>query len=788
VEFPDGIVGIVGQNGSGKSSLVEAIAWALYGNESSIVRTTKEGIRSSAAGPNDECSVELEFDLGPDHYRVVRTIKGKNCISDATLSVNSSLSARTDKGVTDLIVDRLGMDYKSFFISVFARQKDLNALSTLRPADRKKTILRMLEIDVLDDVVAEIDKDAKAKRTELANLNLLLFEANGQEKRKRIESERSSLAGEVAQLESSLQEQRRLLEALDKRTNVVKAEWDHAEAKFREYSAHQQKAAEVRAGMERNAQAIERLANDIVSLKEKGRRAAELESANQQYLGSVVRKDSMESSRSLFMELDYQRSRRSKVGKETVSLEEKIIRSRKDLAELKEPTRHLASVEENLKHAEEGMATANRKADWLRGEVRRVEKDVASREKKRTDILAIGPDSKCPTCERTLAEHYSTLLELMAREIAEMRSQLADLSSQLVAADEELEKNKKVRGNIESRLLKLRKDVIDETRMTSSIKGWEDQVERARAEMADADSTIARIGAVDFDAAAYERLKKELIELKRTSDQYNQLTIEARRLPDVESQKATLEKQVGTERQELKEAQERMALSGHSNDLLDKARRSYLEVRDRREAKAKETYSLQNGIDRKKAEITGREDQLVQLAQVESRVGEVQKESETLAVLGEVMKVFRSNVISRIVPTLSEISSGLFEELTEAKYNGMELDEDYNINIYDKGQKYPLDRFSGGEADLANLCLRLAISRVIAERSGSEINFLVLDEIFGSQDTIRKRNIMQTFTGLSKQFGQIILITHIEEVKDLMGNVIGVKELADGSSEVSVVR
>jgi DNA repair protein SbcC/Rad50 len=231
-----------------------------------------------------------------------------------------------------------------------------------------------------------------------------------------------------------------------------------------------------------------------------------------------------------------------------------------------------------------------------------------------------------------------------------------------------------------------------------------------------------------------------------------------------------------------------MSSSGHSDELLDKAKRAYVEVRDRREAKAKETFTLQNSIDRRTAEISGKDEQLRQLAEVESRVGTVQRESETLAVLGEVMREFRSNVISRIVPTLSEISSGLFEELTEAKYNGMELDENYDIFVYDKGQKYPLDRFSGGEADLANLCLRLAISRVIAERSGASINFLVLDEIFGSQDMIRKRNIMQTFTGLSKQFGQIILITHIEEVKDLMGNVIGVKEMADGSSEVSVIR
>ena len=781
-------MGIVGQNGSGKSSLVEAIAWALYGNESSIVRTNKEGIRSSSAGPNDECSVELEFDLGPDHYRVVRNIKGKNCVSDATLTVNGSLSARSDKGVTDVIVDRLGMDYKSFFISVFARQKDLNALSTLRPADRKKTILRMLEIDVLDDVVTEIDKDAKGKRTELTNLNLLLFEANGHEKRKKIEAERSSLAAEVVNLDRSLQEQAKLLAALDKRTNVVKAEWDLAESRFREFSVHQQRAAEVRAGMERNTQAIERLANEILALKDKGKRAVELEDADRQYLDSVARKDAMESSRSSFMELDYQRSRRSKLEKEALILEERVVRAKKELTELKEPSKHLASAEENLKRAEESIANSNRKADWLRGEVRRVEKDIASREKKRSDIQAIGPDSKCPTCERTLAEHYSTLLELMAKEIAEMRSQQADLSSQLAPADEELDKNKKVRINIDIRMHKLRKDVLEETRLGSSIKGWEDQMEKNRMELADADSTIARIGVVDFDSVVYERLKNELVEQKRTSDMYNQLIIESRRLPDVESQGTALADQIVSEKLELKQAKEKMVQSGHSDESLERARRGYLEVRDRREAKAKETYSLQNGIDRKMAEIAGKDEQLKQLAEVETRVGSIQKESDTLAVLGEVMKLFRSNVISRIVPTLSEISSSLFEELTDAKYNGMELDEDYNINIYDQGQKYPLDRFSGGEADLANLCLRLAISRVIAERSGSSINFLVLDEIFGSQDTIRKRNIMQTFTNLSKQFGQILLITHIEEVKDLMGNVIGVKELADGSSEVSVIR
>ncbi|MDD1756113.1 MAG: hypothetical protein LUQ39_04685, partial [Methanomassiliicoccales archaeon] len=66
-------------------------------------------------------------------------------------------------------------------------------------------------------------------------------------------------------------------------------------------------------------------------------------------------------------------------------------------------------------------------------------------------------------------------------------------------------------------------------------------------------------------------------------------------------------------------------------------------------------------------------------------------------------------------------------------------------------------------------------------------NFLILDEIFGSQDQERKRNIMEAFGQLSKQFSQILLITHIEDVKDLVGGAIVVQENEDGSSSVSVV-
>lgn len=152
------------------------------------------------------------------------------------------------------------------------------------------------------------------------------------------------------------------------------------------------------------------------------------------------------------------------------------------------------------------------------------------------------------------------------------------------------------------------------------------------------------------------------------------------------------------------------------------------------------------------------------------------------------MKDFKGHMISRIRPTLSQSSSRLMGQLTDNRYNEITLDADYDISMADGGVYHPIDRFSGGEKDLANLCLRLAISRVIAERAGSSgFNFIVLDEIFGSQDVGRRRNIFEALNGLGNRFKQMFLITHMEEVKDMMASVIVVKPVEDGTSTAEVL-
>jgi exonuclease SbcC len=96
----------------------------------------------------------------------------------------------------------------------------------------------------------------------------------------------------------------------------------------------------------------------------------------------------------------------------------------------------------------------------------------------------------------------------------------------------------------------------------------------------------------------------------------------------------------------------------------------------------------------------------------------------------------------------------------------------------------PKPVISGGEQDIANLCLRLAISQMIAERAGQSFSLLILDEVFGSLDESRRQNVVELLRGLGDRFEQVILITHIEQVREGLDRVISVRYDEESGSSV----
>jgi exonuclease SbcC len=143
----------------------------------------------------------------------------------------------------------------------------------------------------------------------------------------------------------------------------------------------------------------------------------------------------------------------------------------------------------------------------------------------------------------------------------------------------------------------------------------------------------------------------------------------------------------------------------------------------------------------------------------------------------------RTDLNFQLRPELSELASAFLAELTDGRYDELELDDQYNILVLEDGRPKPV--ISGGEEDLANLVLRLAISQMIAERAGQPFSLLILDEIFGSLDELRRASVLDLLRRLNDRFEQVILITHIDSVRDMLDHVITVRyDPEQGSSTV----
>ncbi|NTV00017.1 MAG: SMC family ATPase, partial [Methanoregulaceae archaeon] len=186
IHFKDGITGIVGNNGSGKSSIVEAILFALYGLKGSGVNS--DYILSSFAGPHEFCEVRLDFLIGGNEYSVMRTLsrRGKH---DASIHIrpggsieSKKLLATSVSEVATCVPEIIGMGPADFRNTIYAGQKDLLSLLDYQPHARREWFGKALGIDYLknrsDEILKEgIDETENQLRIQRVKMETLTAEA-----------------------------------------------------------------------------------------------------------------------------------------------------------------------------------------------------------------------------------------------------------------------------------------------------------------------------------------------------------------------------------------------------------------------------------------------------------------------------------------------------------------------------------------------------------------------------------------------------------------------------------
>jgi exonuclease SbcC len=683
IEFPDGVTGVVGLNGVGKSTLFEAVAWVLYGPVSA--RTSIDQIKREGAGPSDPCRVELEFIFEDDTYRVVREMTGKSLQASGSATVNGSIAATGAETLTKFIQRKLGMDWKSFYTSLFAKQKELNALSSMNPSERRQLILRMLGIDVVDDIIQEIRTDARDKKNMVQKLQVDLLDGTGRSRKDVYQEQLQALEQQRKDLAVRIVEQKNLLQKKGEELKKLRSECD---TKKREY--------------EKTCKTKEQLDEQKTLFEKKQHLEKELVTGE------------------------------AAVRQRTDALKQHQVK----LLSFKSLEKDLHALEAQQQKNADMLENVMKKEDQLTVMIQRHEEDVKDLTRKKNHIEKIGPTAKCPTCERVLGQQHTTLLQTYTKDIATHKDDLAKLLGEVKTMQKETERLSREKQALQKKGLYLHNQEVEQGRLQATAGHLAQEIAREQREI--------------------DRLKKESRELQVI---------------------AFDEKQYELTRTNMNESYKHYQAALKTVDSLKDANQTLL-------VRQKEQEGEQNLLLQRQHQL---EQHIKEQETIAQNLAHEQKDAQRLGMLTEVMDSYRSYLISQIRPALSQHASELFAELTDGKYSEIELDEDYNLLLYDQGSAYGIERFSGGEEDLANLCMRLAISEIITERAGSVFQFIILDEIFGSQDDIRKQNIIKALNGFSSKFRQIFLITHVDDIKQFTEHTIEVTEDDTGASTLSLV-
>lgn len=769
LELPENIIGIIGNNGVGKTTIVEAIGWCLYGNR--IRRTDKQDIRSQCCHAAASCQVEIIFSCGEHEYRVIRQLKGKTANVEAAIYLNANPEpvAVQERGVNEHIEQLLNLDYKSFFISVFARQRDLAALSTLQPEERRKSIARLINIESIDRARNDIRADRTMNESRLSGIESSL--KNEQE----LKSQQTQLHSQFDAIVQSKEELNSRLQSAVKQFDILQHDFEQliqlrdqfqqTQARLEKWKARQADFQSRKLKTEQTIEAIQKASQELAYLKPQ----------LTDYQKVQREKERLDKESAKFFQIKGKEE-------ELQRLVQRITKEQFNLTKLDEELKALEGIDTKVLAQDEKITQLENQKEGFRKELSSIEgqkikvkeQGIEIKEKQKK-IEELGTESPCPICTRPLHDHYDQVLSQFENDLNTLRQDYVkqteiekELTAKLAEVDSKLKQEKHDRDGLLQAQEQHREREKQRNQTRERVDDFLKNQKQLKAE-------IAAIGKVEYDEASHQDVRKKLKLLTELRDRALQYEEQLKRLPDEQQELAQITATLKDLETEILQENERLtalAYEGSNYSSLkqqvETQRRQIDQVKEEIHQSDQEMIKIQKDRDHITQELAA-----IQLARQE--IDRIKDAIVYLKSLDHHLGIFRQELSGRIRPMIASRASELLSLTTQGRYSIMELDEDYNIFLYDQTDRFQLARFSGGEQDLANLCLRIAISQVVAERSGrSQINFIVLDEIFGSQDEQRKDLILTALQHLSSQFRQIFIITHVEGIKDALPVVISV--------------
>ena len=793
IRFSDGITGILGNNGTGKSSLVQAIFFALYGVQATGI--SPDYIVSSFADPKDRCEIRLEFSVGGEKYTVIRTFKkGKTVQHDAEFYHNGRQRAKGVGPVETEVRRTLGMGPVDFKNTIYSGQKDLLNLLESTPGKRKEWFLKALGIDYLNTESQKILKERADKANDA--LQLLQGEYKGlcegmdSEELCRLETEIEVTKGEITTWES-----RRVAHAKEK---------DRIECEIRDFNADKVEDARIKekknaliremsdlkkqqgalqdrlVSLSAQVQEFERLKDEVAGFPEKRKEFDKLKESKNQVDKLVAEQQFVQ------RELADLSTRLKKNDEKITLLNREMEKLPIVRQEIRTILRIIGSVlDGQLENLAAGkIQEVSRSLGTFSARQERLEADKKKLESEWETLKTAGAEGICPLCRQKLGDHYATI----EQEFADRLAIIKDEAVSILADQEKLIREKSVLDGISAKLKVLRECGEAQKNQNLLEKEQEDlksSIQRKEKTIRDIEETIANL---HFDPAEFALSEKKIATLERVQSRYNELGWQIAKASEVQAQLTAIVTRIASNESQQKEIDSDLVRSTFNPEKGPRLQRELEQILEgHREASA--------CIARETEHVRHTEEKICRIRSDEKKKRDLERcitaAAEEIDLLNLTRKIISDYVIYLMQVVRSRIQeevSRIVSEITGGRYEHVLLDDDFNLLIRDVDDDYAIDRFSGGEQDDIAVALRIALSRYLAElHNVHESTLLIFDEIFGSQDEERRNNLITALRTQESRFPQILLISHIPEMQGEFENTISVEMGADLASQIRMV-
>lgn len=827
---------IAGANGAGKSSLLDAFTWSLFGE------ARGKGVDVLNLSPDvKEASVALTFQYEGNVYRVQRTLpRNKSTVLEFQVldgeegKVESGkwrpLTEKSTRETQARIQQTLQLDYETFINASFFLQGKADQFTQKKASERKAILSSILGLEIwetykertadkrkalegdvteIDGRVAEIDLELSEEETRKTRLSEL--EKNLKQISTAREAQDSILAN-IKNTTAILNEQKKLVQTLEKSFNNLHFSLSTLESKIVEKENEQNDFADLVS----RAKEIERLYKAWKKVKEELGELENSASAFREYdekRQPLLREIEVEKVK-LEQEQEGLSNQYSVIGEQLSvvgDLEKQIESAKRSLVEVEKKIAEQDAVEGQRNEAKEKLAGLKSENEILRKEM--------DEYKIRIDSLEKTDSAECPLCGQELTEAHrkSTLNELNKegkkkgdtfrankKEMDEIEKQITDYESRIT--------NYK---NLDNERLQFSNAVSTLTLQLDSIhvqsKEWEKlgakrlkEINKilengkfavdAQKELAKLDKELAKLG---YDVSAHESKRKEELTLRTVEEEHAKL-----------DKAKDLSKRIEKEIKELAEERKK------KKEEVDSAEKSYSEA-----------LNVLAETESKAPNLQAAEDKFYELKENENRIrdelGAARQKVDVLATLRIRRKDYESQreelnqnilrhkslerafgkdgvpalLIEQALPQIEQKANDLLDKLsdgrmtirfiTQAEYKDKKRDdlkETLDIQISDSSGSRNYEMYSGGEAFRVNFAIRLALSEILAQRKGARLQTLVIDEGFGSQDAQGRQRLIEAINAVKNDFAKIFVITHIDELKDAFPNRIEVEKTERGST------